>query len=187
MLYPNSIANWNSNNFKLLQIQVEAAKKRQQQLHASAHLKVSHKIISFFFFIRSFVWQINGKLNEKFSISKNKKNQQQRDKPSTSIAPVIDLSSDRRCKPQLQLKKDDILSSSPNTASHSAPSLNQMPPTAALTNYSSASYHSSNELRFNTITGKVNDKIINLSTSISPHQLLFKNDFYISITNIILI
>ena len=96
---------------------------------------------------------------------KKKKINYQRDKPTTSIAPVIDLSSDRRCKPQLQLRKDDMpISSSPSsslassTGHHIAP-LNQMPPTAALASSfsSSASYHSSNELRFNTLTGKVNN------------------------------
>lgn len=74
-----------------------------------------------------------------------------------NIAPVIDLSRDKNCKPQLQLKKDDYstIQSLNQSPAHNAP-LNQMPPTAALS--TPTSYHqSSNELRFNTITGKVNN------------------------------
>lgn len=87
-------------------------------------------------------------------------------KQTTSIAPVIDLSRDKRA-PQLQLRKDDTTflntsgngSTSATTTVTSAP-LNQMPPTLALTTSSHHHHHSANELRFNTLTGKVMQYLI---------------------------
>jgi hypothetical protein len=63
-------------------------------------------------------------------------------KSVNSIAPVIDLS-DKRGKPQLQLKKD------PEQYGPVYPS-NQMPPVSAI-----STTKSTGEIRFDTITGKV--------------------------------
>lgn len=104
----NSASSWANANFKLMQMQVQAAKKRQSLTKAKP----------------AFI-----------------------PKSINSIAPVIDLS-DKRGKPQLQLKKDP----EPYGTIYST---NQMPPASGTLGTTKSFPKSSGEIRFDTITGKM--------------------------------
>lgn len=93
-------AGWN-NSLKLLQFQVEAAKKRQQ---STLNSLMSQKVM--FFGILLIMYKIFCSIFCLFL---------KRDKHATSVAPVIDLTEKK--KPQLQLKKESEFLSNRNNYS----------------------------------------------------------------------